>query len=41
MTSDFENEIKKLGEFWEKIEFPNGVTVGAGRSKKLLWQIYS
>ena len=40
MTSNFENEIKKLGEFWEKIEFPSGVTVGPSRSKKLLWQNY-
>tara|TARA_Y100001960_G_C14773957_1_gene881814 strand:- start:1446 stop:2099 length:654 start_codon:yes stop_codon:yes gene_type:complete len=40
MTSNFENELKHLGEFWEKIEFPNGVHVGEARSKKLLWENY-
>lgn len=38
--SEFNDKIKDLGKFWEIIEFPNGVTVGPGRSKSILWKKY-
>jgi len=37
---DFEKRLESLGKFWEKIDFPNGVSVGPGRSKAGLWKDY-
>ena len=39
-TSQFNEKLQALGDFWERIEFPNGVVVGPGRSKTLLWEQY-
>lgn len=37
---EFQQKLDELGDFWEKITFPNGVEVGPGRSKQLLWSEY-
>ncbi len=37
---DFQARLNALGDFWERIEFPNGVTVGPGRNKEILWRDY-
>jgi 2-polyprenyl-3-methyl-5-hydroxy-6-metoxy-1,4-benzoquinol methylase len=34
----FEAELAELGKFWERIDFPNGKSVGPGRNKKILWE---
>jgi SAM-dependent methyltransferase len=39
-TQQFDLELNNLGEFWERIDFPNGIKVGKARSKKLLWSEY-
>lgn len=33
-------DISELGEFWERITFPDGTVVGPGRSKEVLWRDY-
>ncbi|WP_411037303.1 DUF1698 domain-containing protein [Shinella sp. BYT-45] len=38
--SEFKEKLNELGDFWERIEFPNGVVVGPGRNKELLWKKY-
>jgi 2-polyprenyl-3-methyl-5-hydroxy-6-metoxy-1,4-benzoquinol methylase len=40
ITTDFHERLDTLGDFWERIEFPNGVTVGPGRNKEILWRDY-
>lgn len=37
---EFKTRLAGLGDFWESIEFPNGVVVGRGRSKLILWRDY-
>lgn len=38
--SSFTTRLEALGEFWERIDFPNGVSVGPGRCKEILWRDY-
>lgn len=40
VTEDFHTRLAALGDFWERIDFPNGVTVGPGRNKEILWRDY-
>lgn len=39
-SPEFSTRLAELGDFWEKINFPNGVSVGAGRNKEILWRDY-
>lgn len=39
-SHEFQARLSALGEFWERIEFPNGVTVGPGRNKEILYRDY-
>jgi len=36
----FTDRLDELGDFWEGITFPNGVSVGPGRNKEILWRDY-
>ena len=38
--NQFTSRLATLGDFWERIEFQNGVTVGKFRCKKNLWRDY-
>jgi UDP-glucose 4-epimerase len=40
VSEDFKTRLDALGDFWERIDFPNGVTVGPGRNKEILWRDY-
>lgn len=37
---EFDKNLSELGDFWEHIDFPNGVSVGPGRNKSILWERY-
>lgn len=40
ITDNFQKRLAALGDFWERIDFPNGVSVGPGRNKEILWRDY-
>ncbi|NNC37502.1 MAG: methyltransferase domain-containing protein [Hyphomonadaceae bacterium] len=37
---NFEKQLEALGPFWERIDFPNGISTGPGRAKAGLWKEY-